>query len=287
LPGRGRDTVTVNLLVLCAALLHASWNALLHGTRDRFLAMTWMSMAIAAIATLCIVLGAPAPAAAAWPWIVASALIHIVYNCCLVWSYRIGDFSRAYPIARGTSPLLVTLGALLTVQEAIAPIRVAGVVMVCGGIILLAVQRGKLSRSSAVAALTTGAVIALYTVVDGIGVRLSNDQSLAYTPWMFAGYWLMVPVFLAMRGAGSLRQLTQSSWASAWTACVGGLISVLAYGIVIWAMQSGPMGAVSALRETSVVFAVLIARVVMREAVSRKTWLACVVIAAGAICLTL
>lgn len=276
--------MTVNLLVLCAALLHASWNALLHGTRDRFLAMTWMSMAIAAIATLCIVLGAPTPTASAWPWIIASA---VIYNCCLVWSYRIGDFSRAYPIARGTSPLLFTFGALLTVQEAIAPVRVAGVVMVCGGIILLAVQRGKLSRSSAVAALTTGAVIAVYTVVDGIGVRLSNGQSLAYTPWMFAGYWLMVPVFLAMRGAGSLRALTQASWASAGTACVGGLISVLAYGIVIWAMQSGPMGAVSALRETSVVFAVLIARVVMREAVSRKTWLACVVIAAGAICLTL
>lgn len=279
--------MTVNILVLFAALLHASWNALLHGTRDRFLAMTWMSMAIAAIATLCIVLGAPAPTAAAWPCIVASGLIHIVYNCCLVWSYRIGDFSRAYPIARGTSPLLVTLGALLAVQETITPLRVSGVVMVSGGIIMLAVQRGKVSRNGAVAALTTGAVIALYTVVDGLGVRWSDGRPLAYTPWMFAAYWLMVPLFLVMRGRGAMRLLTQASWASVRTACVGGLISVLAYGIVIWAMQAAPMGAVSALRETSVVFAVLIARVGLREQVSSKTWLACLVIALGAICLAL
>jgi len=274
-------------LVLFAALLHASWNALLHGTRDRFLAMTWMSMAIATIATLAILLGAPMPTAAAWPYIVASGLIHIVYSGCLVWSYRIGDFSRAYPIARGASPLLVALGALFSVQEALVPVRLLGVVMVSGGILLLACQRGRVSRSSVIAALTTGVVIAIYTVVDGVGVRLSGGRFLAYTPWMFAFYWLMAPVFLAMRGTGSVRMLATAPWASAWRACAGGLISVLAYGIVIWAMQTGAMGAVSALRETSVVFAVLIARVFMREAVSGKTWLACFVVASGAICLGL
>jgi drug/metabolite transporter (DMT)-like permease len=274
-------------LVLFAALLHASWNALLHGTRDRFLAMTWMSMAMAAMATLYILLFAPIPTAAAWPYIVASGLIHIVYNCCLVWSYRIGDFSRAYPIARGASPLVVTLGALVYAQETIAPIRTLGVVMVSGGIMLLAFQRGNVSRKSALAALTTGAVIALYTVVDGLGVRASDGRSLAYTPWMFACYWLMLPVYLGMRGPGALRTMTQASWPAVRSACAGGMVSVLAYGIVIWAMQAGAMGAVSALRETSVVFAVLIARVFMREAVSAKTWLACVVVAAGAICLGL
>ena len=137
------------------------------------------------------------------------------------------------------------------------------------------------------ATLVTGAVIALYTVVDGVGVRLSAGQSLAYTPWMFAFYWLMAPVFLALRGRGALRVLATAPWASAWRACAGGLVSVLAYGIVIWAMQAGAMGAVSALRETSVVFAVIIGRFVMGEAVSRKTWLACFVVAGGAICLGL
>lgn len=274
-------------LVLFAALLHASWNALLHGTRDRFLAMTWMSMAMAAMATLYLLLFAPAPTPTAWPYIVASGLIHIVYNCCLVWSYRIGDFSRAYPIARGSSPLLVTVGAFFYGQEAIAPIRLAGVVLVSGGIMLLAFQRGKVSRVSAIAALTTGAVIAVYTVIDGLGVRASDGESLAYTPWMFACYWLMPLVFLAARGPGALRALAQTPWPSVRSACAGGVISVLAYGIVIWAMQSGAMGTVSALRETSVVFAVLIARWMMREAVSAKTWLACLVVAGGAICLGL
>jgi drug/metabolite transporter (DMT)-like permease len=272
-------------LVLFAALLHASWNALLHGTRDRFLAMTWMSMAIAAIATLCILLGAPMPTAAAWPYIIASGLIHILYNCCLVWSYQMGDFSRAYPIARGSSPLLVALGALLALQEALVPVRLLGVAMVSSGIILLALGKWAVSRGSAAAALITGAVIAVYTVVDGIGVRLSAGQSLAYTPWMFAFYWLMPLVFLMQRGRGALRTLTSTQWPPILSAAGGGLISVLAYGIVIWAMQTGQMGAVSALRETSVVFAVLIGRYVMREAVSRKTWLACLVIAGGAICL--
>lgn len=272
-------------LVLFAALLHASWNALLHGTRDRLLAMTWMSMAIAAIATLCILFAAPMPTAAAWPYIIASGLIHLLYNCCLVWSYQIGDFSRAYPIARGSSPLLVALGALLSLHEALLPLRLLGVALVSSGIILLAVGKGTVSRRSAVAALITGAVIAVYTVVDGIGVRLSEGHSLAYTPWMFAFYWLMPLVFLAQRGRGAWRTLTGAGWPPLLSAAGGGLISVLAYGIVIWAMQASQMGAVSALRETSVVFAVLIGRFIMREAVSRTTWLACFVIAGGALCL--
>lgn len=272
-------------LVLFAALLHASWNALLHGTRDRFLSMTWMSMAMAASATLFILAAAPWPSAAAWPCIIASGLIHIVYNCCLVWSYGIGDFSRAYPIARGSSPLLVAAGASLSVQEGLAPVRWLGIAMVSGGIILLAFQRGAVSRHSAVAALVTGAVIAIYTVVDGLGVRLSDGHSLAYTPWMFAFYWLMPLVFIAVRGRGALRALTRTPWAPVLSSAGGGLISVLAYGIVIWAMQSGQMGAVSALRETSVVFAVMIGRFALREAVSRKTWLACCIVAAGALCL--
>lgn len=272
-------------LVLLAALLHASWNALLHGTRDRFLAMTWMSMAIAVIATICIVTMAPAPTADAWPYIIASGLIHIVYNVCLVWSYRIGDFSRAYPIARGASPLLVALGALLYAQEALAPVRLLGIVLVSAGIMLLAFQGTAPSRMTTIAALTTGAVIALYTVIDGAGVRVSGGHSLAYTPWMFAFYWLMPPVFVIARGRHAVAALMQIAPSVMARSIGGGVISVLAYGIVIWAMQSSAMGSVSALRETSVLFAVLIGRVVMHEAVSRTTWLACGIVAVGALCL--
>jgi len=273
-------------LVLIAALLHASWNAMLHGNRDRFLSMTWMSIAIAAVAAL-VVLFTPWPASAAWPYIVASGLVHIVYNMSLVRAYRRSDLAEAYPIARGSSPLLVTLGAALFAHEAIGPLHALGIVMISGGIIAIALQGQHLSRAGALAALTTGATIALYTVIDGIGVRLSGSQALAYTAWMFLFYWLMPVLLVARRGLAALWAPAREAPMAVGSSLVGGLVSIAAYGIVIWALQSGAMGAVSALRETSVVFAVLIGRVFLRETVSGKRWLACVIVAAGAVCLGL
>lgn len=271
-------------IVLLAAMLHASWNAMLHGNRDRFLSMTWMSIAIAAVATF-VVLRNPLPASAAWPYIVASGLVHIVYNVSLVRSYRRNDLALAYPIARGSSPLLVTLGAALFADEAIGPLRALGVAMVSGGIIVIALQGHRTSRAGALAALTTGAMIALYTVIDGIGVRVSDGQPLSYTAWMFLFYWLMPLLFVAVRGAAPLWSPIRSEPLAVASSLAGGLVSIAAYGIVIWALQAGAMGAVSALRETSVVFAVLIGRVFLRESVSATRWLACIVVAAGAVCL--
>ncbi len=270
--------------VLLAALLHASWNAMLHGNQDRLLSMTWMSIAIAAVSTL-VVLFAPWPADAAWPYIVASGLVHIVYNVTLVRSYRRNDLAQAYPIARGSSPLLVTLGAALFAHEAIGPLHVLGIAMISGGIIAIALEGGRVSLAGALAALTTGATIAVYTVVDGIGVRLSGGHAIAYTAWMFLFYWLMPVLFVATRGLAPLWTPVRAAPMAVGSSLVGGLVSIAAYGIVIWALQSGAMGAVSALRETSVVFAVLIGRMFLREAVSGKRWLACVIVAAGAVCL--
>lgn len=227
------------------------------------------------------------PASAAWPCIVASGLVHIVYNVSLVRSYRRGDLAQAYPIARGSSPLLVTLGAALFAHEAIGPLHAFGIVMISGGIISLALQGSHVSRAGALAAFLTGVTIAVYTVIDGIGVRLSEGNALAYTAWMFMFYWLMPLLFMATRGLSALWTPIRTAPMSIGSSLAGGLVSIGAYGIVIWAMQSGAMGAVSALRETSVVFAVLIGRVFLREAVSVKRWLACMVVAAGAICLGL
>ena len=271
-------------LVLFAALLHASWNAMLHGNRDRFLSMTWMSIAIAAVSTLAVRF-TPWPGRAAWPYIVASGLIHIVYNVSLVRAYRRNDLAQAYPIARGSSPLLVTLGAALFAHEAIGPLHAVGIAMISGGIIAIALQGSHVSRAGALAALTTGATIALYTVIDGIGVRLSDGQALAYTAWMFLFYWLMPVLFVATRGLAALWTPVWSAPMAVGSSLAGGLVSIAAYGIVIWAMQAGAMGTVSALRETSVVFAVLIGRVFLRETVSGKRWVACVIVAAGAVCL--
>ncbi|HEX7933130.1 MAG TPA: DMT family transporter [Paraburkholderia sp.] len=273
-------------LVLFAALLHASWNAMLHGNRDRFLSMTWMSIAIAAISTLAVPF-APLPAAAAWPYIVASGLVHIGYNASLVRAYRRGDLAQAYPIARGSSPLLVTLGAALFAHEEIGPLHALGIALISGGIIALALQGGRVSRAGVLAALTTGATIALYTVIDGIGVRSSGGEALAYTAWMFLFYWLMPVLFVMLRGLPALWTPIRATPAAVGSSLVGGIVAIAAYGIVIWAMQSGAMGTVSALRETSVVFAVLIGRVLLGEAVSARRWVACLVVAAGAVCLGL
>ncbi|MDR6411866.1 DMT family transporter [Paraburkholderia terricola] len=273
-------------LVLLAALLHASWNAMLHGNEDRFLSMTWMSIAIAAVSTL-VILFTPLPASAAWPYIVASGIVHIVYNVTLVRSYRRNDLAQAYPIARGSSPLLVTLGAALFAHEVIRPSQVLGILMISGGIIAIALERFHVSRAGLRAALTTGATIAVYTVIDSIGVRLSGGEALAYTAWMFLFYWLMPLLFVALRGVTALWPPVRSAPVSIGSSLVGGLVSIAAYGIVIWALQSGATGTVSALRETSVVFAVLIGRVFLREAVSAKRWIACMIVAAGAVCLGL
>lgn len=271
-------------IVLFAALLHASWNAMLHGNRDRFLSMAWMSSAIGLAATL-LVLSMPSPARASWPYIVASGLVHIVYNVSLVRSYRRNDLALAYPIARGSSPLLVTLGAALFAHEAIGPLHGLGIAMISGGIIAIALQGRHVSRAGALAALTTGAAIALYTVIDGIGVRLSDGQPISYTAWMFLSYWAMPVLFVARRGHAALWAPVRAEPLSIASSLAGGLVSIGAYGIVIWALQSGAMGAVSALRETSVVFAVLIGRMFLRETVSGARWLACVVVAAGSVCL--
>jgi drug/metabolite transporter (DMT)-like permease len=273
-------------VVLFAAVLHASWNAMLHGNRDRFLSMTWMSIAIGVVSAF-VVFYLPMPPKAAWPYIVASGLVHIVYNVSLVRSYRRGDLAQAYPIARGSSPMLVTLGAAFFAHEGIGALHAFGIVLISGGIMALALQGGRVSRAGVLAALTTGVTIAIYTVIDGIGVRLSDGEALTYTTWMFMFYWLMPVIFVAKRGLPALWKPVKEAPMAVGSSLAGGLVSIAAYGIVIWAMQSGAMGAVSALRETSVVFAALIGRVFLREPVSAKRWLACVVVAAGAVCLGL
>jgi drug/metabolite transporter (DMT)-like permease len=234
-----------------------------------------------------VVVSHPLPAAASWPYIVASGLVHIVYNISLVRSYRRNDLALAYPIARGSSPLLVALGAAVFAHEAIGPVSALGIALTSAGIIAIALQRHRVSRAGVLAALATGATIALYTVIDGIGVRLSDGQPLVYTAWMFMFYWLMPLLFVATRGIAPLWTPVRDEPLAVASSLAGGLVSLAAYGIVIWALQSGAMGMVSALRETSVVFAVLIGRLFLRETVTATRWLACLVVAAGAVCLGL
>ncbi|MBD1554461.1 DMT family transporter [Pseudomonas typographi] len=266
------------LLTLFAALLHASWNALLRGGADRLWSMTVMCLAVA-IASAAIAVFLAAPAKASWMYAVLSAALHVGYNLFLVRCYQAGDLGQTYPIARGSSPILITLAASVFAGERIGLGALLGIALVCAGIISLAFKGRKLAVTSLPHALGTGCFIAAYSVADGIGVRLSGAP-MAYTVWMCA-LWgaLMPPVYIALRGANSL--FTRRPGFT--TAFIGGLVSLLAYGIVIYAMAGAPMGAVSALRETSVLFAAVIGYFFLGETLTARKMLACAVIAIGTV----
>ncbi|ANI54611.1 UNVERIFIED_ORG: putative membrane protein [Pseudomonas fluorescens] len=266
------------LLVLFAALLHAGWNALLRGGADRLWSMTVMCVAIAIVcAVAAMFMVAPAPQS--WGYALLSALLHVGYNLFLVRSYRVGDLGQIYPISRGSSPALITLGAALFAGETITPGEMLGIALVSGGIISLAFRGRSLSVPSLPYALGTGCFIAAYSVVDGIGARLSGAP-LAYTVWMSALWGVLMPVvYIGLRDARSLFSIRPGMFAAA----MGGLVSLLAYAIVIYAMNEAPLGAVSALRETSVLFAALLGYLFLGETLTVRRMLACVVIASGAI----
>ncbi len=273
-------TFELTAFVLLAALLHASWNALLRGGADRLWSMTVMCIAIAIVCAAAVPF-LPMPRDPSWPYIVASGLLHVGYNIFLVRTYRSGDLGQTYPIARGTSPMLVAAGAALFGGELLDATSLLGIALVSAGILSLAFKGRRLDIAILPYALGTSCFIGAYSVVDGLGARLAGD-AMSYTAWMCL-IWgmLMPPLYIARRDARSL-------WRSGRQMLVaggGGLVSLIAYGIVVYAMAHGPMGPVSALRETSVVFAALLGWLFLGEKLTMRRLAACAVIAAGAVCL--
>ena len=271
----------VGALVLLAALMHAGWNAMLHGSKDRYLSMSWMCLAMSFIASVAIFF-LPLPAASSWPYIAISGVVHVFYNLFLVRAYETGDLSTAYPIARGSSPLLVTSGAFLFANEDLTLLHALGTLLVSVGIVVLALQRGQVTRPGLGTAFLTGATIAVYTVVDGMGVRQAGGTTAAaasYIAWLFLLFLLTPAIYIFRNGMVALRAPVKDVAAFA----TGGLISAIAYGIVIWAMQNGAMGSLSALRETSVLFAALLGRVFLNEHLNAGKIIACLIIVLGAL----
>ncbi|THD77217.1 MAG: EamA family transporter [Phenylobacterium sp.] len=275
-------SLLVIALVLGSAVMHAAWNALLRSNADRLWAMAVMCF-LCAVLALPVALIVPAPAAASWPYMAASAAVQIGYALFLVRAYREGLLAQVYPIARGTAPLLVTLGAALFVGEHLALLSLVGVVLVSGGIVAIAFGQGRPDAGSTLAAVATGACIAAYMVIDGVGVRHSGHP-IGYAAWQAILEGAPMPlVFLAIR-----RRLPVLGWNRELAKMtVGAAISVTAYGVVIWAMSLSPMGQVSALRETSILFAAVIGAVFLRERLTARRLLGAAMIAGGAIALSL
>lgn len=268
--------VEIILLTLFAALLHASWNALLRGGSDRLRSMTVMCLAVAAL-SLCATLFLPSPARASWGYAFLSAILHVGYNLVLVRSYRIGELGQIYPISRGSSPLLITLAAAIFTGETIDTGALTGIALISVGILSLAFRGRRPAVPGLRYALVTGCFIAAYSVTDGTGARLSGAP-VSYTVWMCSLWGLFMPmVYLILRDAKSLVVPGREFMVSLF----GGGVSLLAYGIVIYAMNHAPMGAVSALRETSVLFATAIGYLFLGETLTARKMLACVMIATG------
>jgi drug/metabolite transporter (DMT)-like permease len=217
---------------------------------------------------------------ASWPYVIASAAIHVAYNLSLVRTYRSDDLGQTYPVSRGSSPVLVALGAVVFAHETLSLASCVGIALVSGGICFARLPGQKVRADFLPAAVTTGILIGAYTVVDGIGVRLSGS-GLAYANTMFLLWSVTMPaIYYAMRGKPPAYSGGQTAMA-----LIGGLVSILAYGIVIWAMQYDAMGVVSALRETSVVYAAIIGRVFLKEKLTARRVASCLAIAIGAACL--
>jgi drug/metabolite transporter (DMT)-like permease len=224
----------------------------------------------------------PIPDMPAWPFIGASAILQVGYSTFLVAAYRHGDLGQVYPIVRGTVPLLVTAGGLLLADERLAIHQLVGVGLVAVGIMSLSFGKARARLSSILFALATGAIIAAYATVDAIGVRLAGSSG-SYTAWVLILYGALLPAaFIFSRGKLAIDLRSREIW----KALAGGVIAVLAYGVVVAAFRLGPAGPITALRETSVVFAVLIGWLFLEERLTLRRVLACVVVAAGAICLS-
>jgi drug/metabolite transporter (DMT)-like permease len=270
--------------VLAAALLHAGWNSIAHGIGDRLVGFAMIGVVDLVGGGALAALAGP-PASGAWPYIVASAVVHIGYNLLLLASYQLGEFSQTYPLARGTAPLVVALVSVLLLHRPLAAQDLAGILAVSSGLIGLVLAGGIPGRKelpAVAAAVATGLLIALYTVIDGVGV--AEGPLLPYIGWMFLLQGPALPVLAALRRGRRLPALLRRH---ALPGLAGGAISLAAYSIVLWAQTSGALAPIAALRESSIVFGALIGAVFLREPLGHRRALAAAVVLAGVLLLSL
>jgi len=300
--------LSVTLAVLAAAVTHATWNAIAHGIKDQLLAFGLIGAGGIVVAIPLVILF-PFPLSACWPYLLASVVIHVFYNLLLMRSYRYGAFGQVYPLARGTSPLVVTVLAAVFAAERPSGFQVAGVLVVSAGlaVLVLAGRRARpdagagpgdgagadsgpggrprggsgIGRAALIAAVGTGLTIAAYTTVDGLGVRLSGS-SVAYIGWLMLLESLCVPAWALARRRRDLREVP---WRVLGSGLLAGALSVLAYGLVLWAQTRGDLAPIAALRETSVIFGAIIGTVVFHEPFGRKRIAATALVVAGVLLL--
>ena len=276
----------VFLAVLFAAACHAGWNALIKVGLDPLSTTTLIAIGsgLVALAFLPLV---GLPAAAAWPWLIASVAIHLFYFASLIESYRTGDLGQVYPIARGAAPLMTATTTTILVGEHLSAVGWSGIVTLVSGVFLLSVRGGRaltqIDRRAVGFALFTALTICAYSVVDGIGARVASNPN-AYSLSLFVGIALVMVPYALWRDCRGVQAVMRRFWLRC---LAGGALSALSYGIALWAMTLAPIAIVATLRETSVLFGAAIAVIVLKEPLRATRIGAAVLILCGLVLLRL
>lgn len=274
----------VFIAVLFAAFLHAGWNAIIKFGADKLQGMVLLSVAHALIG-LAMVIAFPLPDRAALGWLAISVILHLIYKTFLTIAYQKGDLSRVYPISRGTAPVMVLAVSLLFLNDEFNAKQIAGVVLVGVGILLMA--RGVFAhgerRDLLPYALMAATGTAGYTLADGIGARVSMHPS-AFIGWVFVLDSVLFTSWVLLFKGRKVLPTTPRVWA---LGLVAGSASVAAYWIAVWAMTVAPIALIATLRETSVLFAVLIGIVFLKERPDKGKLIAAIVIVGGVVLMRL
>ena len=275
-------------LLLMAALMHASWNAILKSDQSDRLATFGVIMTTGTVMGLCAVPFLPWIEPAAWKYLASSVLIHVLYYTFLLKAYSYGDLSHTYPIARGLGPLLVALVSGRFIGEHLRPQDIFGVLLLSFGLIALAMplrnvvpRPGSRHGLATLFAVLTGFTIAAYIIADGLGVRSAGptfEHRLSYIAWLCVveGPWLLV-LAIVLR-PGTVWAHLRRTW---WRGVIGGVIANVGYGIAIYALVLGPMAHIAALRETSVLFGALMGTLLLGEPFGGRRVAAAFVIVSG------
>lgn len=253
----------VFIAVIGAAILHASWNALVKSGADKTMSMGAVVLGHLPLALIAIPF-VPLPSVESYPYLLGGLFLHFGYQLFLLKSYQSGDLSQVYPIARGTAPLVVTLVSVVFLGIGIEPVQIIAILIIGVGIISLAMVRradGQRNRHAAILALITGLFIASYSLVDGLGARQAGNP-LSYYSWLSIGNAAVMLVFLMRWSPGTLQDMAAKARGVFF---IGGGASFIAYAIVTWAFTQAPIAVVTALRETSIIFALLIGVFFLKE----------------------
>jgi drug/metabolite transporter (DMT)-like permease len=279
-------SIEVSLAVLLAALLHASWNAMIKGGRD-VLMDTAAIVVGAGIVAAPFIFVVPLPAPASWPYIFASIVTHLGDYFFMVSAYRVGDLSLVYPLMRGVAPLLTGLLAIVWMHEWPGALGWIGMLLISMGVIALALRPARLGpalhgHGRAVGfALSNAVVIAVYTIIDGSGARLAGN-AWSYIVWLFVIDALPFSLYLlASRRGAFITAMAERSRRG----LIGGGLSAAAYAISVWAMTKAPVALVASLRETSVLFATLIGARMLKEHLTPRRWAGVAAVVVGVVAL--